>query len=278
MKYAWAVFRNLIVLGIAIVILSKADSDYEKIVFSLLIMIYLSIDSLRLGLGMASSVALFSLGKELLGIRKLLKERGISNTTLNPVFSEEEIAGKKRESEKYQREFVKLFSQLRKKEKEEIRAHHKAGKDKSSFEPSAILLEIIKEWSTWIIRRNQALEDCDKMIKANLAAVNGASIEEVKEGCKLHSFFVGLDEETEGREKHIKVRKEYWESSWDYILEEESDDFETYEEIRDEDEEKMAEAEKGVDKAWVKFYIESGFGTIIFFLALWHLLKGLHMF
>jgi hypothetical protein len=60
MKYAWAVLRNLIVLGIAIAIFLKADSDYEKIVFSLLVMIYLGIESFRLGVGIASATAFFS--------------------------------------------------------------------------------------------------------------------------------------------------------------------------------------------------------------------------
>jgi hypothetical protein len=100
MKYTWAVLRNLIVLGIAIAIFGKADSDYEKIVFSLLVMIYLSIDSFRLGLGMASAIALFSVSKELWDIKKLLKGTDISGTTLNPVFSEERIAEEEKEIDK----------------------------------------------------------------------------------------------------------------------------------------------------------------------------------
>jgi hypothetical protein len=44
MKYALAVLRNIIVLVIAIAVFGKAESGFEKIVFSLLVMIYLSIE------------------------------------------------------------------------------------------------------------------------------------------------------------------------------------------------------------------------------------------
>ena len=75
----------------------------------------------------------------------------------------------------------------------------------------------------------------------------------------------------------IKERKEYWEKSWDDILKREEYDFPEFGETKDEDEERIAEAEKGIDKAWIKFYIEAGFISIIFFVALWNLLKGLHI-
>jgi hypothetical protein len=100
MKYAWAVLRNLIVLGIAIAIFLKADSDYEKIVFSLLVMIYLGIESFRLGVGIASATAFFFVSKELLDIKKLLKETDISDTALTSAFSEEKITKEEKEMNK----------------------------------------------------------------------------------------------------------------------------------------------------------------------------------
>jgi hypothetical protein len=42
-------------------------------------------------------------------------------------------------------------------------------------------------------------------------------------------------------------------------------------------EEKITKEEKEMNKAWIKFYIETGFISIIFFIALWNLLKGLHI-
>jgi hypothetical protein len=96
-----------------------------------------------------------------------------------------------------------------------MKAHHEAGKDKASFMPSPTLLDIIKEESLAKTHRNHAMEDYDKMIKANLAVLNSASIKEVRQGCKLHSFFISLDEETyEHQEEDIKQRKEYWESEY----------------------------------------------------------------
>ena len=112
MKYVWAVFRNLIVLGIAIAIFGKADSDYERIAFSLLVMIYISIDSYMTSHNMAFGIELIALGKEFWRIRKLLQETHISNTTLNPVFSEEEIGRRKKESEKVDQETTRFFNQL----------------------------------------------------------------------------------------------------------------------------------------------------------------------
>jgi hypothetical protein len=49
MKYAWAVLRNLIVLGIAVAIFDSADTDHDKIVFALLVMIFSSLASSMLG-------------------------------------------------------------------------------------------------------------------------------------------------------------------------------------------------------------------------------------
>jgi len=279
MKYAWAVLRNLIVVGITIAIFGKADSDYEKIVFSLLVMIYLSIESFRLGVGIASATALFSFGKELWDIRKLIKKTGISNTTLNPVFSELEIGQLKRESERVQREEVDpSFNNLMRKEKGEIKAHHESGRDKSSFIPSATLLDTVKEFSVAILQRNTAIEDYEKMIKANLAVHNGAGIEEIRKGCKLHYPLSPLwDKEIkECQETTIKERKEYWQDSWDHILKREEEDYSIrFEET--EDEKTITEAKKNLEKDWIKFYIEAGFTTIIFFIALWNLLRGLHI-
>ncbi len=96
-------FRNLVVLGIAIALFGKAGSDYERIVFSLLVMIYISIDSYMTCHNMAFGMELIAVGKEFWRIRKLLQETHISNTTLNPVFSEEDIGRLKKESERVDR-------------------------------------------------------------------------------------------------------------------------------------------------------------------------------
>ena len=84
MKYVWAVLKNLTVLGIAIAIFGKANSDYEYIVFSLLVMIYLSIGWSMTWHKMITATSMIALDKHFWHIRKLLKERHISNTTLNP--------------------------------------------------------------------------------------------------------------------------------------------------------------------------------------------------
>ena len=219
-SYAWIVIRNLIVLGIAIAIFGKAGNDYEKIVFSLLVLIYLSVSWSMTWHQMMTSASILALGKEFWNIRKLLTRKNISNTTLNAVFSEEEIARKKQASEKWGRDVERLFDRVYKKEREEIKAHHEAGKDKSSFEPSTALLNILREESLAITCRDVAWEDYEKMIKANLAVLNGRAIEEVREGCELNFDFIALHGKTyEYQEEHVKNRKNYWETSWDSILE-----------------------------------------------------------
>jgi len=100
------------------------------------------------------------------------------------------------------------LTQLFKKEGEEIKAHHEAGKDNSSFEPSKTLLRIIEELSTSFAIRENAQENYDKMINANLQVLNGTSIEEVKKRCKLHtSGILGLRHETSDREEFLKNQR-----------------------------------------------------------------------
>jgi hypothetical protein len=82
MKYAWAVFRNLIVLGIAIAIFYKADSDYEKIVFSLLVMIYVGTSWSMVYQNMMYFESLLAMGKEFWTIRKILMEKSNSDAKL----------------------------------------------------------------------------------------------------------------------------------------------------------------------------------------------------
>jgi hypothetical protein len=74
MKKAWAVLTSLIALGIAIAIFHKADSDYQKIVFSLLVIIYLRIAVFEAWNHIMYYEALAALGKDFWGIKKLLQE------------------------------------------------------------------------------------------------------------------------------------------------------------------------------------------------------------
>jgi hypothetical protein len=286
MKYAWTAFRNLIVLGIAISLFSKADSDHDKIVFSLLVMIYLSIASSAIWDRMAQGAGLIALGKEFWRIRELLKGRGVSNSSLNAVFSEQEIARKKKQSEEYDREVERQFDRLRKREQEEIRYHHEAGEDKSSFEPSDMLLRIIKDLTCAINRRNLTHEDHEKMIRANIAVLNGASIDEVRKGYEYRSDNPRLivAEGSEQARKDIDWRRKVWESSWDAIVKDKEYNWvetisipEGFMTEGEEEKQRIADAEKNTHKAWIMACIEGGFISIIFFIALWNLVSGLHI-
>lgn len=156
------------------------------------------------------------------------------NTTLNPLFSEEEITSKKKVFEDWQRYVEHYFDELCKKEKEEVETHHKSGKDKTSFKPSDNLLDIILNNALALVGRNNAMKDYRKMIEANIAILNGKSIGETEKGywdqkCKIPydnlsiidsaNIWANEKELKEMYQANLKQRKDFWQSSWDYILE-----------------------------------------------------------
>jgi hypothetical protein len=74
MKHIWSVLTSLIALAIAIAIFHKAGSGYEKIVFSLLVMIYLRIATFEAWNEMMYYEKLVALSKESWVIKKILQE------------------------------------------------------------------------------------------------------------------------------------------------------------------------------------------------------------
>jgi len=156
------------------------------------------------------------------------------SSTLNPLFSEEEVARQKEIFESWQRYVEHYFDELCKKEKEEVETHHKSGKDKTSFKPSNNLLDIILNEALALVGRNNAMKDYRKMIEANIVILNGKSIEETEkiywdQKCKIPydnlsiigSANIWADEKElkEMYQTNLKQRKDFWQSSWDYILE-----------------------------------------------------------
>jgi len=165
-------------------------------------------------------------------IEKFKKQK--SCTTLNPLFSEEEILYKKKVFEDWQHYVEQYFDKLCKKEKEEVEAHHKSGKNKSSFNPSDELRHIILTEAITLVGRNNAMKDHRKMIEANIAILNGNDIEKIEKSywdqtCKipydnldiLYSADAWADEKElkEMYQANLKQRKDFWQSGWDYILE-----------------------------------------------------------
>ncbi len=72
--YAWTVIANLITLGVVAAIYSSVYDSFEIITVSLLILIYLSIQSLTMIYGKTTVETAFAYDSEFKRIRKLLKE------------------------------------------------------------------------------------------------------------------------------------------------------------------------------------------------------------
>jgi hypothetical protein len=74
MKHIWSIVTSIVALGIAIAIFHKAGSGSEKIVFSLLVMIYLRIATFEAWNEVRYYEGLVVLGKETWVIKKILQE------------------------------------------------------------------------------------------------------------------------------------------------------------------------------------------------------------
>lgn len=155
------------------------------------------------------------------------------NTTLNPLFSEEEIASKANILEQWQKLSISSLDELSKKEKEEIEVHQKSGKDKLNFKPSEDLLNIILAHSMALVCGRNAKKDRQKMIESNIAIINGEPIEKIEKAYWdqtsgipydnlgiLDNGDVHLDDRElkEMYESLLKHRKDFWRDRRDYIL------------------------------------------------------------
>lgn len=157
-------------------------------------------------------------------------------TSLNPLFSEEEIARKKEIADKWQEYVVQYFDELFNQEKEEVEAHQKSGNDKAAFKPSEKLISIIQKQSMSLLGRNNAMKDYRKMIESNIAIINGEKIEKVErtywdQMCSIPydnfdviynpDIYLDDKEMKEMYNNNLEHRKKFWKDSWDYVLKKE---------------------------------------------------------
>jgi flagellar basal body rod protein FlgB len=154
-------------------------------------------------------------------------------TTLNPLFSEQDIAFQKSLSQQWQKKVDFYSDLLQKTEKEEIRKYQSSGKDKAEFTASSKLKSLILRNSVAITGRNITEAKAERMIEANISILNGKSISEASED--FHNKHDGipwentnLDAEAwsgepeirEELEKDFLARYQYWQGSWQHILDE----------------------------------------------------------
>lgn len=153
------------------------------------------------------------------------------SSTLNPLFSEKDIASQKSLSQEWQNKANFYFQKLQETEKDEIKKHQNSGKNKAEFAPSAYLKNIILNQSVAITGRNTTEKAVDRMIEANISILNGKPIKEVSEkfdserdGIPWRN--VNLDANAwadkplirNAFEEDFLARSNFWQSSWEYIL------------------------------------------------------------
>jgi len=153
-----------------------------------------------------------------------------SFTSLNPIFSEEEINFYKKRQTEYQKESDTEWDEMTKLEKQEIKAHSVAGKDKKSFEPSKELQETMGKVIVAIKNRDNFRSYWRKMVEANISVLNGKKIDEAESSLYKEEDLssVGLmyfDYKYDPRvkkdyEEFAKNRAEYWRDSWERIVKE----------------------------------------------------------
>jgi hypothetical protein len=156
------------------------------------------------------------------------------STTLNPLFSEEDIYIQNKMYDKWQHQVELYFDQRQKTEKEEIKKHQLSGKNKSEFVPSSKLINIILRLEVAITGRNTSEETANRMIEANISIRNGNLIKDVskkfdseRDGIPWHNINLDAD----AWRRHPKIQKEFelafqdlfdcWQKNWKSYLDEE---------------------------------------------------------
>lgn len=122
----------------------------------------------------------------------LKSHRPSLSTSLNPLFSEEEVAAAKVLHDRWQKRIDRTFDALQRTEKKEIEAHHRSGRAKNEFAPSIYLKDLIQEMTLAICGRDSTQEKVQRMIEANIAIINGAKLREISESfCRDKDWGVG---------------------------------------------------------------------------------------
>jgi hypothetical protein len=155
------------------------------------------------------------------------------SSSLNPLFSEQEIAFQRDIAAKWQSKLEYYFHLLQRHGKNEIKDHHASGKAKTEFKPSAWLKSILLEEAAALVGKNISEIRTRQMIEANISIINGKSIAEVSEqydrqkgkipwedlGLTASAWQSEPDIEKMYDEK-LEQRTAYWLEHWDDILKE----------------------------------------------------------
>jgi hypothetical protein len=168
--------------------------------------------------------------------------QAVSSSSLNPLFSEEDMAAVRKLHEKWRSISGDLFDKLMKAESEEIKNFHHSGQVKSKFEPSDKLKEILMRDEYSVMAMSICFREIRRMIETNISILNGKSIDEAQKQFwesdserDLISWrnpeiieFTGIDGRLsqaakEEIDRRLSKKKDYWFKHWDGFVEREVD-------------------------------------------------------
>ena len=138
-------------------------------------------------------------------------------STLYPVFTPREIQWQHYEEKQRQRFSEFNIKRLRELERKELIAHKEQGQIADTFEPSQNLRIAIESLAEDISARNHHRMYMRRMLEANVAVLNGASIKEAESEALKHSH-LSMDKIEDDFKRDLTDRRKYWMSSFDTIV------------------------------------------------------------
>ena len=169
-------------------------------------------------------------------VRELNSRRSTISVSLNPLFSEEEIAAARDLHEKWQKRVDRSFEALQRTEKQEIEAHHRSRRAKTDFVPSPRLKDIIQDLTISLCGRDVTQTKVQKMIESNIAVLRGAKLVDVSAAfdadeqlrkwdnagasCTDEKFIAAVHGEQVRKDYDdgLSERKQLWQDNWDAFL------------------------------------------------------------
>src|SRR5690349_3944496 len=101
-SYIWTIVVNLMTVGVTVAIFESTNTSFERIVLSLLILIYINLVTFVSLYGQAKSEELFAMNYEFKRLRKLLKE---DVNEEDAAYEEEQLKEGKEKQSKNQNKF-----------------------------------------------------------------------------------------------------------------------------------------------------------------------------
>lgn len=137
------------------------------------------------------------------------------HSTLYPVFTPRQIQWVHDEAQQTQKHLEGGLKSVAL-EQEELLAFKRSGKPVEEFVPSKKLLSMLKTESEHISEMHHHFAYKEKMIEANLAALNGTSIKIVRDEVLKYSY-LPLETQIEHFNRDLAHRRQHWKEIYDTV-------------------------------------------------------------